>query len=146
MIKIIPKTYSKKIEELILYSGSKRTVESFLKQALVFSLLIGFFIGLLSGYLLTVWPLVFLGLFALSHGFLILAVERRTKFVEDILPDALQLVAANIRAGFIPSRALILSARKEFGPLSEGIKMAGKEMVTGKSLQESLRYITKKIK
>ncbi len=146
MVRIIPIVYSKKIEQLLIYSGSKRTPHSFIKNAFAFSLAISFFIGLLSGYLLIVWPLVFLGLFFLFHGLLIIAVDRRTKFVENILPDALQLVAANIRAGFIPSRALILSARKEFGPLSDGIKMAGKEMVTGKSLQESLRYITKKIK
>ena len=146
MPRLLPYSYVKKIEEMLNYSGSKRTPQSFVRNALAFSFVVGFVIGLASGQLLIVWRMVFLGMFLLFHGFLVLAVDRRTKFVENILPDALQLVAANIRAGFIPSRALVLSARKEFGPLSDGIKMAGKEMITGRSLQQSLTYITKKIK
>ncbi len=89
---------------------------------------------------------VFIAFFGLFHGFLILAVDRRTKFIEKILPDALQLMAANIKSGFIPSRAMLLSARKEFGPLSDAIKRSGKEMMTGKPLQESLKEIPKTIK
>ena len=97
-------------------------------------------------YFVYIFPLVFFATFLFSHGILYLAVERRSRFVETILPDALQLVAANIKSGFIPSRALVLSARKEFGPLSDAIKNVGKEMMTGKSLQESMGEMTKTIK
>ncbi len=145
-MRLIPRFYLGKVEELLLYSGSRRKPAMFLKQALAFSITIGFLLGFLSGQLAIVWPAVSIAVFALFHGLLLLAVDSRTRFVENILPDALQLIAANIRSGFIPSRALILSARKEFGPLSEGIILAGKEMLTGKSFHESLQYVTKKIK
>jgi hypothetical protein len=41
---------------------------------------------------------------------------------------------------------MLLSARKEFGPLSDAIERAGKETMTGRSLQESLGEIPKTIK
>ncbi|MBI4181567.1 MAG: type II secretion system F family protein [Candidatus Aenigmarchaeota archaeon] len=136
----MPFSYQHKLKELLRLAGSKRSPEGFLRGALVWSLLLGGVAGFLSGTPL-VFPLAAAVVFVLAHGMLVLAVDRRTKFVENILPDALQLMAANARAGYIPSRALMLSARKEFGPLAEAIKYAGKEMLTGQSVEEALRLI-----
>lgn len=147
MYALMPGTYKKKIKELLKFSGSKKTPQGFVNYSFSFSFAIGFITGLFSGeYFLMVWLSVFAAMFLLFHGFLILAVDRRSKFIERILPDALQLVAANLKSGYIPSRALMLSARREFGPLSEAIRKSGKEMMTGKSLQESLKEIPKTIK
>ncbi|MBI4020576.1 MAG: type II secretion system F family protein [Candidatus Aenigmarchaeota archaeon] len=147
LYKLMPNGYKSKIQELLTYSGSKRTVASFVNYSFAISLAFGFIVGVLvRDYFIVLFPACFLGLLGFFHGMLYLAVDRRTKFVERILPDALQLVAANIRSGFIPSRAILLSARKEFGPLSEAIKQVGKEMMTGKSLQDSMKEITKTIK
>jgi len=145
--RIMPQRYKKKIKEWLRYSGSKIQPSRFVNNAFAVSFTAGFIVALFArGYFLFVWTGVFAGVFLLLHGFLALGVDRRTKFVESILPDALQLMAANSRAGYIPSRALLLSARKEFGPLSDAIKKIGKEVLTGKSLEESLRLITKDIK
>jgi len=147
MYRLMPMGYKKKIEELLTFSGSKRHPSHFFHSSLIISssaALVLAFIG--QKYFWILLPAVFLAVFGFFHGLLYLAVERRTRFVENILPDALQLVAANIKSGFIPSRALMLSARKEFGPLSEAIKNVGKEMMTGKSLQESMKEMTKTIK
>ncbi len=139
--------YKKKIGELIRYSGSRNRPGQFLIKTLVFGLCSGTLLGIIfRTSFLYAFLAGFFAVFILFHGFLILAVDKRTKFVEKVLPDALQLMAANIKSGFIPSRALLLSARKEFGPLSEAIKRSGKEMMTGKSLEESLREITRNIK
>ncbi|MCX6815181.1 MAG: type II secretion system F family protein [Candidatus Aenigmarchaeota archaeon] len=147
MYRLMPRRYKGKIQELITFSGGKRTPAHFFHSSLIISLSVGLVMGIiLRNYFAYIFPLVFFATFLFSHGLLYLAVERRTKYVENILPDALQLVAANIKSGFIPSRALVLSARKEFGPLSEGIKNVGKEMMTGKSLQESMGEMTKTIK
>ena len=147
LTRLLPRAYIRKIEELQKYSGSKSGPGSFVRKALIMSTGAGAVAaGLFLEHALIIFPIVFFGIFCLMHGFLILAVEKRTIFVESILPDALQLMSANIKSGFIPSRALILSARKEFGPLSEAIKRAGKEMMTGKSLQESLQEVPKNIK
>ncbi len=144
---MMPQRYREKIKEWIKYSGSGVSPEGFTNYSFAFSICIGVITGLLAGtYFLIVFPAVFAAAFVFFHGFLMLAVDRRTKFVENILPDALQLMAANSRAGYIPSRALLLSARKEFGPLSDAIKTVGKDIMTGASLDESLKKITGCIK
>ncbi len=144
---IMPGRYKTKIKDMLRYSGSKIRPKSFVNYTFTFSLLIGFIAALLiKRYFYLSWLIVFVAVFFLMHGFLLLAIERRAGFVENILPDALQLMAANSRAGYIPSRALLLSARKEFGPLTEAIRKSGKEMITGKSLEESLKIIPQNIK
>ncbi|OIO64287.1 hypothetical protein AUJ68_06725 [Candidatus Woesearchaeota archaeon CG1_02_57_44] len=50
--------------------------------------------------------------------------EDRAKHVEEVLPDALQLIGANIRAGMTPFMALQAANRKEFGPLTEELDTA----------------------
>lgn len=145
--RIMPERYRRGIGKMLEYVGSRRSAKSFTNSAFYLSLLGGILAGLFSGPL---FPLVtagiFVAIFVLFHGLLSLAIDRRAGFVETILPDALQLMAANSRAGYIPSRALIMSARDEFGPLSEAIKKAGKEMATGRSLEESLNIVPQSIK
>jgi pilus assembly protein TadC len=147
LYRLTPRRYQNKIQELIKFSGGKKSPSHFFYTTFIISLVTGLVMGIiLRNYFFYMFPLVFIVTFVFFHGFLYLAVERRSRYVENILPDALQLVAANIKSGFIPSRALVLSARKEFGPLSEAIRNVGKEMMTGKSLQESMGEMTKTIK
>ena len=145
--RLMPRGYIRRIETLLTYSGSRKTPESFMNRTLIVSTIAAVGAGLVFfQYFIMAFSVIFIVTFSMLHGLLILAVEKRSKFVESILPDALQLMAANIKSGFIPSRAMLLSARKEFGPLSEAIKRSGKEMMTGKSLQESLTEIPKTIR
>ena len=143
----MPRAYIRHIDKLLIYSGSKKGPASFVNRTFVVSIIAALGAGLIFfDSFLVAFPVAFAAVFSLLHGLLILAVDKRSKFVESILPDALQLMAANIKSGFIPSRAMLLSARKEFGPLSDAIKRAGKEAMTGKSLQESLGEIPRTIK
>ncbi|MFC2143945.1 type II secretion system F family protein [Candidatus Aenigmatarchaeota archaeon] len=143
----MPRGYQKKIEGLLKFSGSKKTPEAYTNSNFIISVIVGVAAALfLREYFIFAFIGGFATAFGLLHGLLILSVDRRTKFIETILPDALQLMAANIRSGFIPSRAMLLSARKEFGPLSDAIKKSGKEMMTGKSIQDSLSEIPKYVK
>lgn len=147
MFRLMPRRYREKIQELIIFSGGKKSPSHFFHTSLIMSFVIALVMGVIvRQYFLYIFLLVFAAVFGFMHGMLYLAVERRSRYVENILPDALQLVAANIKSGFIPSRALVLSARKEFGPLSDAIKNVGKEMMTGKSLQESMEEMTKTIR
>ncbi len=145
--RIMPYSYKKKIEEWMRYSGSRIRPARFTNNVFALCFTFGFVVALfVMEYFLFVWAAVFVFLFLIFHGFLVLGVDRRTNFVEKILPDALQLMAANSRAGYIPSRALILSAREEFGPLSDAIKNVGKEMATGASFEEAVKVMTRTIR
>ena len=143
----MPLGYKVKIKRMLELSGSRISVKGFVNYSFSLSLVVGFLVALLVRELFfPVWVVVFLAMYGLFHGFLALAVEKRTSSVEEVLPDALQLMAANNRAGYIPSKALLLSARPEFGALSEAIKKAGKDILTGEPLEGSLKKISKTIR
>jgi len=147
LYRLTPRSYRKKIGHLLIFSGSKRSAASFINRTFLASAgaaMIG--AALYQQSMLMAGIITFAGIFSLLPGFLLLAVDKRSKFVESILPDALQLMSANIKSGFIPSRAMLLSARKEFGPLSDGLKHAGKEMMTGRGITESLNEVNRSIK
>ena len=61
--------------------------------------------------------------------------------MEETLPDFLTLMASNLRSGLTPDRALMMSTRKEFGPLTKEIEKAAKLAISGKSLDESFKSI-----
>ena len=92
----------------------------------------------------------FFGVFALFVGGILFwlnsVAENKGRFVERVLPDALQLIASNIKAGMTTERALMVSARPEFGPLSEELKNASKNVLAGEPLETALTAIPKKIK
>ncbi len=145
--RIMPYSYKRKIDEWLRYSGSRINPKRFTNNVFAVCFTLGFVISLFAmEYFIIIWAGVFIFTFLVFHGFLVLGVDRRTSFVERILPDALQLMAANSRAGYIPSRALLLSARDEFGPLSDAIKNVGKEMTTGASFEDGIKVMTRNIK
>jgi archaellum biogenesis protein FlaJ (TadC family) len=78
-------------------------------------------------------------------GIVGLFIDRRAKFVENVLPDALQLMASNIRSGVAPDEALLMSAKSEFGFLSKNIKTAGHKIATGIPIETALRTISEDI-
>ncbi len=81
----------------------------------------------------------------LLYILLVLVMDSRTRQIEEVLADALQLMSANVRAGMTLDRAIWLSARPEFGPLEDEIKQFGKEVLGGVSMVEALRNIKKRV-
>jgi type II secretory pathway component PulF len=81
----------------------------------------------------------------LSDVILNVIIDQRANFVEDILPDALLLIAANIRSGMTIDQALISSAREEFKHFEKEIERASKEALSGASLEQALRRMTERI-
>ncbi len=73
-------------------------------------------------------------------------IESRTKIVESILPDFLFLVASNISAGMTPFSAFRASARKEFSPLNEEVKLATSKSLGTESFGSALKELSKRIK
>jgi pilus assembly protein TadC len=87
-----------------------------------------------------VWFLVWL-LFYLS---LDVAIFNRRKKLEDVLPDFLQLVSSNIRAGMTIDQALWFSVRPRFGVLAHEIEEVAKRTFVGEPLDVALRHFVEK--
>lgn len=85
-------------------------------------------------------------LVASAYGLLVVTASQRIAVVEDIMPDFLSIMASNIRSGMTYDRALLLSSRKEFGPLSREIDRTAKEAIAGKPLPAALMGMAERIR
>ena len=72
--------------------------------------------------------------------------NKRVAVIEELLPDFLSIMSSNIRSGLTYDRALLLSARKEFGPLSKEVDRAAKEVISGKTLPDALMGMTTRVR
>jgi flagellar protein FlaJ len=148
---ILPKKYFEWLRKNLVYASIDISEDKFATLAFAYSLSFSFLIFVilqLTGFgqywyfsLLSI-PLIFL----LPHLFLILIGDKNAEFVESILPDALQLMAANIRSGLTPDKALLFSARPEFGILEKEIRLAASKAIAGEPLEEALLSIGDRIK
>jgi len=96
-------------------------------------------------YSLISFLVVFFLFFAITHIFFVLRADANLAFVNNVLPDYISLVVANMRSGLLPEKSLLLSARDEFGILSREIKTAMKRALTGESFISALKRVNKKI-
>ena len=69
----------------------------------------------------------------------------RIRKIEDVFPDFIELMASNLRAGMTIDSALLLSSRKEFSPLDEEIIILGKDVITGKEIDQALKALALRI-
>ncbi|MFH7882098.1 MAG: type II secretion system F family protein [Candidatus Aenigmatarchaeota archaeon] len=150
----LPRNYKSWLEDYISYCDLKTSPERLFSSFLTFGLIISlsisfilFFMDFLSFfYFILVFVLFFLILQVVFHMVLIFIADNRANYVEEILPDALQIISSNMRAGLTHDKAILTSARPEFGPLEKELKNAAKETLSGKPLEEALKNMTKRIK
>jgi flagellar protein FlaJ len=127
-------------------AGMKITVETLLRMAIV-----GFFALFVIS--IAVGVLVFnlyapiaggagLGIGAVYVVFIYMIleyrIENRKTRLEEMLPDYLQITSANLRSGIALDRAMLLSARPEFGFLSDEIKDMNKRIYSGENFDNAL--------
>jgi pilus assembly protein TadC len=155
MYRYLSKFYPTKIRDeyvaLLRYSDIRINAERFIGFVGAAGFLLSLALSFYSSIFLSVSPiLLFFGFFVLIqimvYFLLMLKADGKGKFVEDILPDVLQLMASNLRAGFTTDKALLLAARPEFGPFQAEITKVGKEVTMGRDIGKALIGMTKRIK
>lgn len=149
--KLFPKRIRLGFKQLLIYSGIKLDPDRFLGFIIFFGLSTAFILSTLLNHY---WKIPFIP----AYIVLLLAVEfavylvlqfitdGKAKFVENVLPDALQLMSSNIRAGLTTDKALLLSTRPEFGPLTDEIKRIGRETMAGRTLISALQKTSLRIR
>ncbi len=90
--------------------------------------------------------LSFLGFAGGVYFWLSQTAEGEGREAERVLPDVLELIASNIKAGLTTERSLFASARPEFGVVSEELKEASKHIMSGERLENALAELPEKIK
>lgn len=76
------------------------------------------------------------------YAYLLVQVDARKRELEAVLPDFLQLAAANVRAGLPIEQALWRAATPEFGILAKEVQIAMKRTFSGESISDSLTYLS----
>jgi len=82
--------------------------------------------------------LISLLLVGILYQYIELRIDERKTQVDAVLPDFLQLAAANVRAGMQIERALWYAAKPEFGLLSKEIEITTKRIFGGETINEAL--------
>ncbi|MFH1592357.1 MAG: type II secretion system F family protein [Candidatus Woesearchaeota archaeon] len=149
--RLIPGRIREHLYSTLAYSRVKVNKQKFLGFVLISSLGLALGLSLLISRLFHISFFVTLGLsiIVLELGIYFsfsLKADATAKFVESILPDALQLMSSNLRAGLTTDKALLLSARPEFGVLSEEINEIGKKIALGEDIGKSMTEMTGKFK
>ena len=150
--RVVPDRYGKWVAKHLTYANFSISPKVFVG----FSLIYGLFLGADIAVILYVMGFpIFIVLASLAATFIlfqaslnsvvILISDARSKAVEEVLPDALLLMAANIRSGLPPDKSLLLAARPEFGPLEVEIRSAAKRTISGKPFDESLKGMSEKV-
>ncbi|MGV8141409.1 MAG: type II secretion system F family protein [Candidatus Woesearchaeota archaeon] len=73
-----------------------------------------------------------------------ITVYTRTKEIEKILPDYLQVVSSNLKGGLSFEKALWAAIKPEFGVIAKEVTMVYKKVMTGNDLTEALQEFTGK--
>ncbi len=148
--RIYPRFIREKIKSLLVYADIKINEEEFTGLMFFSSLCLALFFSLIIFIFTKFNFLIFIALFIIfqfsSYFLVVFRADKKAKFIESILPDALQLTASNLRAGFTTERAFLISARPEFGYFSEELTLVGKKIASGKSITSAMLDMTKKIK
>lgn len=150
--RLVGRNVSRSISSELDLSGLKMSVNDFLGIAIV-----GWFVVLVAG---SFAALILLNLeFALSflvgvllstvfevslYSILELKIEGRKDFVENVLPDYLQLTSANMRSGVSLSRAMIMAVRPEFKYFGDDINILGRQLYAGDTMPNAFRQLANK--
>lgn len=154
---------TKILDETLEKSGLEIRGDEYQKQVKKASVIIGIF----ASFILSIGFNVFSQYLYFSLGFLILSfiasaslsymlilvgsfifldykIYTRTKEIEEVLPEFLQLASANISAGMPIDRALWFAVRPKFGILAKEIEEVAKSTIAGEDLEEALEKFTNK--
>ncbi|MGI0141334.1 MAG: type II secretion system F family protein [Candidatus Micrarchaeales archaeon] len=150
--KLVSRNVAVFISEELDLAGIKTTVSKFVQLALFGGIALIILVSVLVflGFNANPGLAVLLGIGTAGayeifiYIYLEFKIEQRKNFVESILPDYLQITAANVRSGISLDKAMIFAARPEFSFFTDDIKLITKNLYAGETLQNSLLLLTKR--
>lgn len=133
-------------------AGVKMSVNNFLSIAIVGWIAItvvvsfGLFIGLGLAPALSLLAGIGISVIyeVILYAMLEFRIDQRREFVENVLPDYLQLTAANMRSGVSLSKAMTMAVRPEFKYFSDDINLLGRQLYSGETMQSVLTQLASK--
>lgn len=153
------------LSEFLLKAGSHYSPEDINKRLIILSLIfcgvlslvvittgiiVRSFISQILWVLLSTWTVILAGIYLVLllsvFVYFDYKIYKRTKEIEDVLPEFLQLASANISAGMTIDRALWFAIRPKFGVLAKEMEEVAKSTFAGSDLEEALKEFVNKYK
>lgn len=154
--KFISNLYPKKIKESYLkdlkYLNRRIDAEAYLGLMIVITFFLSISLAFILGMIyepippMFSWFGIFIVLQFMAYFPISMKIDSYAKKVEDVLPDTLQIMSSNLRAGLTIDQALLTGAKPEFGVFGIEMNRIGKEIATGKEISLSLIDSTNRIK
>jgi len=144
---LYPRKFRVSIAKLLTYAKIRRSEEEWLGITTILSIIASavlaifafLYFGISPLFVLLIFIITFFSVMYLFYLSLLFAVDSRVRDIERNLPDALEFVAGNVKAGLSLYSALKAIKYPEFGKLAEEL-----EKVKSKELEGSLLEISKK--
>ena len=148
---IIPSYPKAKVKALLAFFSPHGDAEELMGFYLCLSFVLSIFGTLLSWFifkldLYIVFPLLLVGILIVLYFMLVILIDTKARKVEQSLPNALQLTAANLHAGMTLDKALLLSSRPEFGSLKDELDLVGKKISLGENFSSALQNTAARIR
>ncbi len=170
--KLVQKPVYDRVSELLSYAGIYEETEIWMGSKLLIAILFGLVGALIPLSILRIFgfydfefasmtlnQIVYLATLSLMFGILFFTstialiymhiyylVHDRTRRVEEVLPDFLMMVAANLRSGMTPFSAFQSSARPEFGPLEKEVNIVASKSLGSESFTDALKDLNSRIR
>lgn len=149
--RFIPKRVRVHLNELLRYNGSPFDLPRLIDISLLFGVGMSIILSIITQLVLGINFLFFIPIYLISILFiiyviLVLSADSRGAYIDSMLPDFLRLMAANMKTGIDPAKAIFVSIRPEFGPLAYEMNIVGKEVLSGKTLPQALMNLKKRVK
>lgn len=153
MTNLLPKKYFDSITTIARFAGEEKNLKMWIGSVVVLGLLIIFISFLLpfawfGEYSFRYLPFGIAGMIFcafMAYVILYFKMQSRIDEAETFLPDVLQLISVNLRAGLTAFAAIKIAGRGEFGCLSEELKMCTTKALGVESFSDSLITIKDRI-
>lgn len=149
--RLIPKKIREHFKLLIKQTDVKTDSDALIGFVVIFGLGLSLFFSFITASVfntnvIILALLIFIIYIVIIYMLLLVRSKKKSSEIEAALPDALQLMSGNLRAGMTTDRALLLSSREEFGALKYEIDIIGKEITSGKEIEQSLMNMTRRVR
>lgn len=150
----LPKKYVDTVRLEAKYAGMEHGFEEFvtylygilLPLALLNTILLYFVLNVKLLFALIPAVFIVIAIFVTPYLFFTTLADTKKREIESVLPDILLLTSANIKSGLTIDRAILFSARPEFGIIAEHFKSAAFKIYGGTAVEDSLQNMVKKVK
>jgi flagellar protein FlaJ len=146
--RLVSRGLVRRLSNEIDLAGVKTSVEMLLRMAIVGATAILVVVSYIM-FILGLGALLAVGIALLGAALYIVAIyvmleykiEGRKTKMEEMLPDYLQITAANLRSGVALDRAMLLAAKPEFGYLSDDVKEMNRRVFGGESFETAIKTL-----